>query len=94
MLPLFVLTILAGVILAGIPALLVFGICSTFLSGAWPWIVGGLFGLPIFLLVAFSPEFLVEGLAQIFRSSVWTLAYRELKALETLTPTEATVEEA
>jgi hypothetical protein len=31
---------------------------------------------------------------QIFRSSVWTLAYRELKALETLTPTEATVEEA
>jgi hypothetical protein len=94
MLPLFVLTILKGVIVARVPALIVGGICSLFLSGAWPWIVGGLFGLPIFFLVAFSPEFLVESLAQIFRSSVWTLVYRELKALETLTPAEATIEEA
>lgn len=50
--------------------------------------------MPIFFLVAFSPEFLVEGLAKIFRSSVWTLVYRELKAMETLAPAEATIEEA
>jgi hypothetical protein len=74
--------------------LLVGGICSLFLGGSLPWIVGGLFGLPLFILVTFLSEFLVEGLAQIFRSSVWTLFYRELKALETLTSIETTVGEA
>jgi hypothetical protein len=37
-------------------------------------------------VVTFSPIFLVSGWGQIYQSSVWTLTYRELKALETVTP--------
>jgi hypothetical protein len=44
-------------------------------------------GLHFFFIVTFSPIFLVNGWGQIYQSSVWTLTYRELKALETVTPT-------
>jgi len=36
--------------------------------------------------VAFSPIFLVSGRGKTYQSSVWTLTYRELKALEAIVP--------
>jgi len=92
MFPLFIMTILAGIAVAGVPGLLLGALTSLFLAGPWNWVVAGIIVLPIFCLVAFSPAIFVEALAQVYRSSVWTLTYRELKALETLKPVEVPVE--
>ena len=86
MLPLFVATILGGVIVGGVPTLLVAAISSLFVSGWVPWVIGALVGFPLFILIAFSPMILVGAWVQVFKSTVWTLTYRELKTLETITP--------
>jgi hypothetical protein len=90
-LPLLVLSILTavgGVLAAVVPALLTAGIASLLSAPAYcPWIFALVMGLHFFFIVTFSPIFLVNGWGQIYQSSVWTLTYRELKALETVTPT-------
>lgn len=78
--PVVILTAILGALVAGIPALLLTGLFSLFLSGPWPWIVGILFVLPLFFVIAFSPWLLMNGWRQVFISSVWTLTYREIKA--------------
>lgn len=83
-LPILVITILAGVVVGGVPGLLAGLLSSLFLSGPFPWIVGALFGLPFFLVVAFSPLVLLRGFGLVYNSTVWTLTYRELKALDNL----------
>lgn len=84
-LPLVLVTSLIGVIVAAMPILLTVGITSLFLSGWLPWIVGIAFGLPLFLVIAFSPWLLLGSWQSVFTSTVWTLTYRELKALPVLT---------
>ncbi len=80
-----IITAAAGVAAALIPTLLTAGITSLFaVPDYWPWIFAGIVGLPFFFVVAFSPILLVGGWGAIFESSVWTLTYRELKALETM----------
>jgi hypothetical protein len=86
LLPILALTIVAGVIVGALPGLLFAGISSLFLSGYLPWIVGALAGLPLFALVAFSPLLFLGGLERVFSSTVWTLVYRELKALPVIAP--------
>jgi len=84
--PLVAVTGVAGAIVAAIPALLAGGLTSLFLHGWLPWIVGIFFALPLFLVVAFSPWLLLGSWQTVFTSTVWTLVYRELKALPALTP--------
>jgi len=84
-LPVVALTGVIGVIVAAIPALLAGGLTSLFLNGWLPWIVGIVFALPLFLVVAFSPWLLLGSWQTVFTSTVWTLVYRELKALPALT---------
>lgn len=86
LLPVFAITFLFGIIVGGLPTLLVGGISSLFLNGYLPWIVGAIFGLPLFLLVTFSPLIFLGGLERTFASSVWTLTYRELRTKSSLTP--------
>ena len=43
-------------------------------------------GLPIFILVVAVPGLFLGGLVEVFKSSVWTLTYRELRALGSLQP--------
>ena len=43
-------------------------------------------GLPIFILVVAVPWLFLGGLMEVFKSSVWTLTYRELRALESVEP--------
>jgi hypothetical protein len=83
-LPVVLITSLIGVIVAAIPILLAVGIASLFLSGWLPWIVGVVYGLPLFLIIAFSPWLLLGSWQSVFTSTVWTLTYRELKALPAL----------
>jgi hypothetical protein len=83
-----ILTAVGGVLAAIVPTLLTAGVASLFSApDYWPWIFALIIGLPFFFVVAFSPIFLVSGRGQIYQSSVWTLTYRELKALEAVVPT-------
>jgi hypothetical protein len=40
--------------------------------------------MPLFILIMAAPLVFLGGLAEVFKSSVWTLTYRELHALEGL----------
>ena len=80
-----IITAVGGLVVAIAPTLLTAGVASLLSApDYWPWIFAAIIGLPFFFVVAFSPILLVGGWGQIFQSSVWTLTYRELKALETV----------
>ena len=83
----------AAVVAAAIPVLVLGGLGSLIIG--WPaWIVGGLFGLLSFTAVVVVPSVLLRGLEMTFISTLWTLTYRELKALEGLEPEDVeTLEE-
>ena len=83
-LPIVLITIVFGAVVAGVPGLLLVGLFSLFLSGPLPWIAGGIFVLPLFFILAFSPWILLTAWEKVFTSSVWTLTYREIKALSAL----------
>lgn len=83
--PIVIVTSVVGVIVAAIPTLLVGGLSSLFLGGWLPWIVGVLFAMPLFAVIAFSPWLLLGSWQTVFTSIVWTLVYRELKTLPALT---------
>jgi len=89
LLPVMAITFLLGLVVGGLPALVVGGLSSLFISGYIPWIVGVVFGLPLFLLVTTSPLIFLSALERVFASSVWTLTYRELKALPALAVVES-----
>jgi hypothetical protein len=80
--PILLFFLVAGVAVGAVPALLVGGLLTTTLAAPFAWAVGALAGLPVFLLVALAPMLFVGGLVEVFKSSTWTLAYRELRALE------------
>ncbi len=84
--PVVLVTSVAGALVAVVPALLAGGLTGIFLNGWLPWIVGVAFALPLFFTIAFSPWLLLGSWQTVFTSTVWTLVYRELKALPALTP--------
>jgi hypothetical protein len=79
--PVVAVTFIAAVLIVAVPVLLLVGLFSLFLSGWLPWIVGGLFIAPLFFTLAFSPWVLLTAWQQVYISTVWTLTYREIKAL-------------
>jgi len=82
LLPLFFLLLVAGGLFAGLPALLLGLFTSLFAGGPLPWLIGLLVAAPIFFLLVIVPALFVSGLVQVYTSSAWTLAYRDLLALE------------
>jgi Zn-dependent protease with chaperone function len=84
--PVVVVTSIIAAIVAAIPGLLLVGLFSTFLSGPLPWIGAALFVLPLFFLIAFSPWLLLGSWQTVYTSTVWTLTYREIKALPAIAP--------
>jgi hypothetical protein len=94
MLPLLVISIittLGGILVAILPTLATAGIASLLSApDYWPWVFAAIIGLPLFLVVTFSPVILVSGWGYIFQSSTWTVTYRELKAIETVKPESIT----
>jgi hypothetical protein len=80
------LGLLAGVV----PALVVGGLASLVSEGAVPWILAAAVGAPVFLMVLILPLLFLSGLFEIFKSSVWTLTYRQLRALERAEPEPGT----
>lgn len=84
MIPVVLVLLVVAALVAGLPALLVGGLAAFALEGPAPWILAAVIGLPIFILVMAAPLTFLGGLAEVFKSSVWTLTYRELRALEGL----------
>ncbi|HVM71824.1 MAG TPA: hypothetical protein VMT91_08700 [Anaerolineales bacterium] len=82
LIPTYIVLAIPAVIVAIIPGLAVFGITSIFASGPLAWILGVLAALPFFFLIAFAPLSVISGWFKIFDSSVWTLTFREIQALE------------
>ncbi|MDY6876883.1 MAG: hypothetical protein SWK90_11875 [Chloroflexota bacterium] len=82
--PVILLLIVVGGLMGGLPALLVGGLASLFFEGTVPWILAAVIGGPIFILIVTAPWIFLGGLMEVFKSSVWTLTYRELRALEGL----------
>ena len=81
MLPVLVVFVLLGGVIGGIPALIIGLIAGLFLEGPIPWVIAGLIGLPLFILVLSAPFLLLGGIVEVFKSSTWTLTYRELRAI-------------
>ena len=79
--PVVIVTGIIATIVSAVPFLLLVGAFSLFLSGPLPWIAGGLFMLPLFFVLAFSPWLLLGSWQAVYTSTVWTLTYREIKAL-------------
>ena len=87
MIPVVIMLVILGLVLGGGPALLAGGLAGmASRGGPLPWLLGGAVGLPIFLLVLIVPLLFLGGLWQVYRSGVWTLTYRELRAMEAVQP--------
>jgi hypothetical protein len=82
MVPVVLLLLGVGVLLGGLPAVLVGGIASLGATGDAPVFIAIAVGIPIFLFVMVVPLILLAGLREVFVSSLWTLTYRELQGLE------------
>ena len=90
--PIVIVTAVIALLVAAVPFLLLVAIFSAFLTGWLPWAAGGLFVLPLFFTIAFSPWLLVGSWQAVYTSTVWTLTYRELKAVPAVTPPTPQVE--
>lgn len=93
LIPAYLILLIPAAFVAALPALITFGISSVFTSGPLTWILAILFALPFFLVTLFAPMVLVSGWYKIYESNVWTLTYREIKALESLAKPVLPVEE-
>ena len=84
--PIVILTAIVAAVVAALPFLLLVGLFSLFLTGPLPWIAAGLFVLPLFFTIAFLPWLLLGSWQTVYTSTVWTLTYREIKALPAIAP--------
>ncbi|HVN53870.1 MAG TPA: hypothetical protein VMT46_06025 [Anaerolineaceae bacterium] len=89
MIPVGILVFLIALLSGGLPAVLTWAVVRLFAQGATPIVIGAIVGLPIFLLVLAVPYAFLKGLLETFKSSSWTLTFRELVALNTLGPAPA-----
>ena len=85
--PVVIVTAVIALLVVALPFLLFAGIFSTFLAGWLPWVAGALFVAPIFFPLAFSPWLLLGSWQSVYTSTVWTLTYREIKALPAIVET-------
>lgn len=80
-LPVLIVTAAIAALIVAAPFLLLVGLFGLFLTGPLPWVAAGIFMLPLFFTLAFSPWLLVGSWQAVYTSTVWTLTYRELRAL-------------
>jgi hypothetical protein len=88
LIPAYIVLFLPAVLIAAVPGLITGGVAALFGAGWVAWIVGGVVFLPVFLSILFVPLTVINGGYIIYSSSVWTLTYREIKALEEAKPVE------
>ena len=71
-----------GLMVAGIPATILGGLGALLTSWGPGVAVGVLTFVPVFLVVVVLPNVLFNTLATVFHSTVWTLTYREVQAID------------
>jgi hypothetical protein len=86
LIPLYLILLVPAVLVAAIPGAIAFGIASIFTTTLVAGIVAAVVAVVPFFLVLFAPMVLMGGWYHIYTSSVWTLTYREMKALQTIHP--------
>ena len=74
--------IAAGGLLGGLAALAIGGLVNLFAASNAAWTAGLVAGGLVFLPVFFLPLVFLSGLYETFKSSTWTLTFRELRAME------------
>ena len=79
--PIILGIVVAAAVFGGLPALLVGSGVGLFTSGATPWIVAAIVGIPLFLIAVIIPGTLIGGWQKVFSSTTWTLTYREALAM-------------
>ncbi len=79
--PVVIVTAALAFAISAIPALLLVGFFHLFLGNALAWVLGIVFTLPLFFTIAFFPWLVLGSWQTVFTSTVWTLTYREIKAL-------------
>lgn len=84
--PVFFLAVALALMSGGITGLVVSGITGLFAGEFTRWIITGIVGGGVGITVMISIVTLVTGWREVYTSGVWTLTYRELRALETLSP--------
>jgi len=83
--PITLVLLIVNVTLSGALALLVGGLAGLAFEGATPWVLATVVGIPVFLLVLAAPLAFLGGLLEVLLSSTWTLTYRQLRGLKSLT---------
>jgi hypothetical protein len=82
LLPVLLASVLAGMVAGASAGGLAGAIAAPFVHGPTAWIIGAIAGLPVFVLVVILPLLFIAGWVEIYKSSLWTLAYRELRGVE------------
>ena len=84
MIPTMILVAVAALAIAAVPALGFGWLAGLALGAAAQWIAGIVVGLLIFAVVIAIPGLFLSGLVEVFKSSVWTLTYRDVQAIGAL----------
>lgn len=88
LIPLYVILVIPALIVAAVPAAIAGGLTLLFGGGPVSWLVAGVVALPFFFAVALLPLTVIGSWFTIYTTNVWTLTYREMKALEVVKPVE------
>jgi hypothetical protein len=86
LIPAFIILLIPAILVAAVPGLVVFGIASIFGNVIVAGVLGAIVFLPVFFFILFSPVTFLNGLYMVYDSNAWTLAYREMKALNLMAP--------
>jgi hypothetical protein len=86
MAPVVFLLIGGGLVAGGLPATLVGAATSLLTESAAPVFLALAVGISIFAVVLAAPVVFLEGILQVLLSSIWTLAYQDLRRAESLQP--------
>jgi hypothetical protein len=86
LIPINLLLVFVALFVSGLPALLVGGLASAVASWPWGLGLGLLVFVPTFIVVVAVPNIVLGIFATVYHSTVWTLTYRELMALDTVLP--------
>ena len=85
---------LACIFLGGLAALAIMlplaGAASLVMGEVMAIVLAGTIALAVFLPIIAAPIFFLSGLLQLYISNLWTLSYRELRAIEDAAPKPAT----
>ena len=84
LLPVGFLLFIVALLISGVIVLAIGGVLSLILSVGTPLLFSLFLVIPVFMLVIGGPTAFLEGLKEVYVSSIWTLTYRELLALEKL----------